>query len=361
MPRPRPSGRRWSLLLGGLLPCAGGWLLATPANLHADDEIGRLFGVDQLEDADWTRHFSIGGVAALNVHASFGLSGNFNVAGHNVSSGIYDDGYVRPDNTGDFGGQTGYWGYQQAQQFNAADNTLTFHSANQFTGSESASVNDPIDAGFQITYGDTEFEWNRAKVGWELGLAFVPITIRDTSPVNVQVRDSSYVYQTGGIIPPGPGYQGGPSGLGEPTIPDTYTTGSTTTNNGVLTGTRTLSSRLYTFRLGPWIYWDLNQRVGLSLGVGPALGLAQNTLTYHETIAYSGGTAVNSGSQHSWAFIYGGYVNGTLIFHAPEKADIFVGAQYMPMSDVEVSGGGRRAQLDLGGQIYLSAGVNWSF
>jgi hypothetical protein len=31
------------------------------------------------------------------------------------------------------------------------------------------------------------------------------------------------------------------------------------------------------------------------------------------------------------------------------------------MSDATISGGGRQGQLDLEGQVYISAGINWPF
>jgi hypothetical protein len=44
-----------------------------------------------------------------------------------------------------------------------------------------------------------------------------------------------------------------------------------------------------------------------------------------------------------------------------ENADIYIGAQYMPMANVDFNGNGRQSQLELGGQLYLSVGINWPF
>ena len=59
--------------------------------------------------------------------------------------------------------------------------------------------------------------------------------------------------------------------------------------------------------------------------------------------------------------IYGGYVNATLIYHAVEGGDFYLGAQFMPMSDATFSGGGQTGRLNLGGQIYVTFGINWPF
>ncbi|MDD5141479.1 MAG: hypothetical protein PHY43_14615, partial [Verrucomicrobiales bacterium] len=58
---------------------------------------------------------------------------------------------------------------------------------------------------------------------------------------------------------------------------------------------------------------------------------------------------------------YGGYVNGTLLYHVINDADLYIGAQYMPMGNASFNSGGRSGELNLGGQLYISAGINWPF
>jgi len=50
------------------------------------------------EDDDWTRHFRVGALVALNISASFNTKGPFNTSG--PQQGIFNDGYVRSDGTG---------------------------------------------------------------------------------------------------------------------------------------------------------------------------------------------------------------------------------------------------------------------
>ena len=78
---------------------------------------------------DWTRHFRVGTLLGLNISADFKTRGAFNISGNQTASGIYDDGYVRVDNTGNAGGYTSFWGYNNASQYNAAAQTLTMHGA----------------------------------------------------------------------------------------------------------------------------------------------------------------------------------------------------------------------------------------
>jgi len=115
---------------------------------------------------------------------------------------------------------------------------------------------------------------------------------------------------------------------------------------------------LYTFRLGPSFYWDLTEHLGMSLGAGPALGLVSGEYKYNEII---GGGPPNSGRIGGTELVYGGYVNATVLCHVQNDADIFIGAQFMPMTDATIGGGGREGRLNLGGQLYFTIGVNWPF
>jgi hypothetical protein len=310
---------------------------------------------------DWTRHFRIGAMVGINIGASFNEKGLFNISGNKAAMGIYDDGYVREDQTGNAGGYTGYWGYDNASQYNAANQTLQMHSATSYSTSGSSTENGSPFAGFDMAYGDNLWYWKHARVGWELGFGLLPISITDSHPMSATVNQSTYTYNTGGIVMPGAPYQGGPSGQGEPIIPGSPSAMSSQTVAGTVTGTRTLDLTLYTVRLGPSFYWDLCDYAGISLGAGPAVGVVSGDYNYDEVVTTGGVSARNSGGFWATDMTYGGYVNGTLLFHVVDNGDIYVGAQYMPMENATFSNGGREGQLNLGGQLYFSIGINWPF
>lgn len=355
--------KRLSLILAMACCCAGMIWTARgqqwpPVNNR--DDLWHFQHIDP--DYDSTRHFRIGGMAALNIGASFKMNGNFNVSGNDPANGIYDDGYVRRDDTGDALGLTGYWGYQNSSQLSG--NTLTMHSTTSFSAAGSADKNGGASPGFDLAYGDSYWYWGGAKVGWEFGFGLVPIGISDHQSLNnVTVTRAVYTFDTGGITVPEAPYNGGPSGVGEPLIYDTPTRGADDTSSGnTLAGTHSLDVMLYTVRLGPTFYWDFGRHFGLYAGGGPAVGLVSGELKYDETISFSGGgTAHNSGHVSGTQFTYGGYVNATVVYHAVDGGDFYLGAQYMPMGNTSISGGGREADLKLGGQVYITAGINWPF
>ena len=348
----------------GLLCFFAGMALAASAQSDSMDTFGgkpessKFIRIDR-DTPDWMRHFRVGGMVGMNISANFKTKGTFNISGNNPANGIYDDGYVHPDQSGD-PNNTGFWGYNNASQYNSVANTLTMHGASSYSTSGSSSANGSAFAGFDMAYGDNLWYWKHARVGWEVGFGLLPISITDSKPMSATVSQTAYTFNTGGIVVPGAPYQGGPSGQG-PIIPNSPASTTSQLSAGTVTGSHTLDVMLYTLRLGPTFYWDLNEYFGMQLGAGPAFGIVSGTYKFNETITTSASSTHNSGSFGTTGLTYGGYVNGTLLYHIINDADLYLGAQYMPMGNASFSRGGRSGQLNLGGQLYISAGINWPF
>lgn len=346
--------------LAGLAPSA----LAQP-EIYGQPDSSKFILIPKEAD-DWTRHFRVGALVGLNIGASFHSKGTFGISGNNPANGIYDDGYVKTDQTGNAGGLTSYWGYNDASQYIAATHTLQMHATSSFSTSESGSTDGGAFPGFELAYGGNIWYWRSARVGWELGFGLLPISISENLSSSASINRTTYNFDTGKLKMPGAPYQGGSSGQG-PLIPGKYSSYSSEyISDGTVSGTQSLNVNLYTIRLGPSFYWDLSQSVGMSLGAGPAIGIVSGDYSYNEIITTpddSVGTR-NNGKINGTDVVYGGYVNGTVMYHINDNnqnADIYLSVQYMPMQDATISGGGREGQLNLGGQVYISAGINWPF
>lgn len=336
--------QHWMIVLGSVA------FLVTPARAQ-----------DNQYNPDWARHFRVGTLVGLNIKANFKLGGQFTISGH-PQAGVYDDGYVREDQTGNAQGLTSFWGYDNASQYDAASHALTMHETASFSTptKSGGSQDDEPYLGFDLAYGGNIWYVGRTRIGWEMGFGLLPINISQGESGNVAVRRSVFSFDTGGIVMPTAPYHGGSSGVG-PTIHDTPTSLPDEMTPGTVNGSETLDVTLYTLRLGPSFYWDLNRYIGVSLSGGPAVGLVSGALTFNETITAGGGTSRNKGSIGANEIVYGGYVSGALMYHAVKNGDLYIGAQFMPMNNATVSGKGRQARLDLGGALFLSAGINWPF
>ncbi len=359
--------------------CLVGCLAGTAMHVSAQPEVygnpdSSAFIPIPGDADDWTRHFHIGAVVGMNISANFNMNGSalFPISGNDPSRGIYDDGYVRTDNTGNAGGQTAYWGYTwgnnnaspaHPSQYDAAAQTLTMHAANSFSASDNGRANGSVFPGFDMAYGDNLWYWKHARVGWELGFDLLPINISEKSSGDAQVTQSTYLFRTTGDLIPQAPYQGLPNGgPNEPTISAaSFQTNTVTDPNGSFTATHSLDVTFYALRFGPSFYWDLTDHLGMSLGAGPAVGIVSGNYKFDEIITAGGTTAHNQGQIGGTELVYGGYVNAALMYHVVDNGDIFVSAQYMPMSDATISGGGREGRLNLGGQLHFSVGISWPF
>jgi hypothetical protein len=371
LPPPSCSLKKSSCHAGWLACCFAGVALAASAQSDSMDTFGgdpdkySLLWIPP-DSGDWTRHFHIGAVVGLNISANFSMNGPFTLSGNNLAAGNYDDGYVHPGNN--TFGQTSSWGYNNASQYdpNAAvrngPGSLAMHSITSFNAAGNSKEDGGPFPGFDMVYGDNLFYWKHARVGWELGFSLLPVTIKDNLSTTASVIQTTYTFGTGGIVVPQAPYQGG-SGGQAPTISDSPNLPNTTQTfaNGTLTGSQQLDVMIYTLRLGPSFYWDLNEYLGMSLGAGPAIGLVSGNYKYNEIISAGGITAPNNGEFNSTQVVYGGYVNGTLLYHVINDADFYLSAQYMPLGSTTFSDAGREGKLNLGGQIYVSLGINWPF
>ncbi len=312
------------------------------------------------ETPDWLLHVRAGPMVGFNIRASFSSSGPFNLA-ENQPAGVYDDGYVRTDQTGNAGGLTSYWGYQSASQVNSASHSLLMHQATTFSAATSGSGDDSPYLGAELAVGGNLWRWDQWRLGWELGCGVLPISIKNQQSLPVNVNRNTFSFDTGSIVMPTAPYNGGPSGLG-PLINATGTRVGSDILAGSLTGSQTLETTLVALKLGPTLFWDANRYLGLQAGAGPAVGIMPGSLKFDDTVHLPDGTAPhNSGSISSTPVTFGGYINLIATFHLGKNVDLYVGGQYLPLGSVNFGGSGRNAELKLDGQVNFMAGINWPF
>jgi hypothetical protein len=91
------------------------------------------------------------------------------------------------------------------------------------------------------------------------------------------------------------------------------------------------------------------------------VGYVDGELRFDEILLSGSGSGRNTGKVTGSDFVYGGYVSATVMYHAVQGGDFYVGVQYMPLGSMSITGPGREARLNLQGGIYFSAGFNWPF
>ncbi len=239
-------------------------------------------------DSDWN-HFGINFRLGLNIKAKFSNVGTFTgQSAPPLSGGVdhnYSDGFVRLDSSGDRGGVTWNWGYQNASQI-SGNGTLLMHSASS-DGATSAANDDPR-LGLDVNYARDLGCIGSGRWGLKVALGFTDVKIRDTQPLSGAVNLITDAYSLGGITPPQAPYAGSFYGPG-PVISDTPTRSMATIPGGaVISGSRQLDSWLYDFRFGPYLEVPLVQKLSLEMGVGLAVGVADSTFSFADTATTSG-------------------------------------------------------------------------
>lgn len=314
-------------------------------------------------------HFRLGAIMGLNLSAEFSMQGQFGVGGSAPGapgvSGVdhlYDDGFVRVDRFGNTGGYTSYWGYLDASQYDANTGQLTMHAARSFDyGGSTIEADDEPYLGVDLAYGVALKRWGKLRLGVELGLSWLPVKIEDTRALDVAFVRTVHQFDTAGILMPDAPYNGSSNGLG-PTIRDVATALPDDTGAGQITGSRELDVNVFNVRLGPTLEWRFHPRWSVLGGLGVALGFGTGQYDFDETLTYAdGGTSRNQGSMDSTEVAFGGYVNALVLYRTNERAEVFLGAQYLYLGDMTFGDSGRSAELKLGSGIYFTAGINWFF
>lgn len=279
-----------------------------------------------------------------------------------VAGGVdhnYDDGYVRVDSSGNAGGTTWNWGYQNASQ--VVGDTMQFHARLPQTGfgASSQGSNDDPQYGLELTY--QRVIGNFMSSGhWGLEAAF-GYTDLDLHGQRSGVASSTLTtdsFPLNGVLPPGAGYSG--TFVGPGALLGDFPTRSVA--HGTISSSEKLSGQIYGFRFGPFAEWNLTPQLSLAASVG--LTIAPTSIDYdfsEATQIAGGGTSVASGHSSKSDVLYGPYVSAMLRYDFNRSCGVYVGAQFQNLNTVQVSSGTRTARLDPSATIYATIGATWKF
>src|SRR5437868_6977375 len=197
-----------------ILFCATLGLAATPFAIR---------GGDAPEEPN---RFSFGARFGMNFKASFKntpLAGGTTVNTGPATGGAdhtYNDGYVRVDSSGNAGGVTWNWGYQNNSQ--VVGDTLQFHAvqSDPASGGSNNKVSDDPQVGIELIYQRVIGSFSSSgNWGLEAGFGYTDLDVRGNAGTGSVTTDT---FPLNGVLPPGAGYNGTFSGPG-PVIGDTPT------------------------------------------------------------------------------------------------------------------------------------------
>jgi hypothetical protein len=364
-------------------------LLAPVAPLLAEDAPTLRVKLEEPEKADKNR-FGLSYRMSFNVTAQFknvgnvgkGPSGGIGGPGPATGRGVdrtYDDGYNRVDISGNNGGLTWFWAYKNESQI--VDDTVVMHSSSAQSVNSKTTDDDP-QHGFELTYNR---ELGRCeKTGWLWGLegafGWTDIDIRDRRPLVGGVHQIADAYALGGIdpthnmIPPG-GNAPAPYTDGEGRIfhPGTYEgpgsliddlpnrTMSSSRSGSVITGTRRFDADLFTYRLGPYVDMPIDDKWTFSFSAGAAVGVVNGDFSVRQNVSTGGTSKFQSASGSNTDVVFGGYLSALIRYAIDEHWGVFVGGQYLGLTDYEAKAGGQKIEIDFARTANATMGVSFSF
>jgi hypothetical protein len=281
----------------------------------------------------------------------------------------YDDGYVFNDVSGSGDGLTWYWGYDDsASQVDAGNNAILLSRATGNASLSSPDMDDDGALGFEIAYAKELRRGDSTKFGFEAALNYVGLDMSSGGSyraTGTRVVDS-YAF-TPGTTPPGASsgsvYQGTFDGPGF-VIANTPSSSVTTAGTpiGTVAGSRQLDTDLWGGRVGPYLEWDLDDDVSVSVSGGLAIGYVDMAARWNETLTLDAGGTFNdagSGSADEWKL--GFFLTGNFNWRLSERWSAVGGMQYQNLGKVGQIFSSRRVQLDLSKSVFVTLGVSYNF
>jgi hypothetical protein len=278
----------------------------------------------------------------------------------------YDDGYVLADTSGNFGGQTWYWGYDNSASQISGDNILLSRSkAGGDFSSPSFDSNPGL--GAEVMYNRLLGAKGRFRYGLEAAANYLSLSLRDRSTFSgsaIRVTDA-YPFTPGTTPPvgtPSDPYQGSFEGPGF-VIGDTPVSSTTTVAPGGLTvaGKRRFDADIWGFRLGPYLDFPIGGKVNLWVSGGLAANWLNGDASWAETIRLFGRSAGSSGSGSHNDLLWGGYAAGNVSWDLTHRWSVVGGVQYQHLGNYEHNFGGRKVEVDLSNSFFVTVGLSRTF
>jgi hypothetical protein len=334
-----------------------------------------VLGAEQPEmkprETNQLNRFSFDARLGFNITARFKNLGRLSLApnGRTTPSGDpynYEDGYVLRDVSGNYGGQTWYWGYDQPGQISGNTILLSRNGVAGNSASPAGVDGDDANLGAEFTYNRELGRCGRKSWGIEAAANYLNVCFDDRSSFAAASARTADAYPfTPGTTPPltPPPYQGSYGGAGF-VIGDAPVSSSAqfTAVGATVAGRRRFDADVWGFRLGPYGDYALSRKWNLSLSAGVAAGLVNAEASWDERVSMNGTTvATGRGQGSDLSVLWGGYVSGKLAWRFSQHWKAEAGAQFQTLSKYERAISGRTVELDLRQSLFVVAGFSYSF
>jgi hypothetical protein len=332
--------------------------LLTPAAVRAEEFVTNRFTL--------STRFGLNMSARFTGPTSLSFSGNPRTTPRGDLYN-YDDGYVLTDISGNLGGQTWYWGYDDSAS-QISGNTILLNRSTATGDFSSPSFDSDPQLGAELTYNRMLGTTRNLRYGLEAAANYLNLSLHKSSTSSGTLSRVTDAYPfTPGTTPPAATpsnpYQGSFEGPGF-VIGDTPVSSTVTIVPGGFTvaGRRDFDADLWGFRLGPYLDLPFDTNFNVWISGGLAVGWLNGEASWSETVTLSGtGSASSSGRGRHDDFLWGGYVAANVSWDFYDRWSVVGGVQYQSLGVYRHNFGTRQAELDFRNSIFATIGLSARF
>jgi len=318
----------------------------------------------------WT--FGASFAPLLNVESNFSGLGSFGSAFAPQPLGggqdyEYEDGFVRVDVTGNGGGLTGYWGYDNASQYDPLNETISFNLTSGLANGR-AGETEEYSPGFEVFgYYDmgriADFNGKPVSWGFKGGLHYAKISTGGSSTLTSDIIRITDTFDASGIfLFPPPGYQGTFNGPGILIGDDPTRTAAIIADGGSIASDLDLDVDMVTFTAGPYIEIPLADKFSVSAEAGVSVSIAHGDYEFDTLTSITGlPDQAASGDETRTVILPGLYAGVSAIWQLTDRFGIHGSARYQYIDQFSVDANGSDASLSFDGAAVISLGGVWNF
>lgn len=310
------------------------------------------------EPKEWPRRDAAGpnrfGLAyrfGVNIQANFKNVGMPLVVPPEPAREVYNDGYVGVDASGNFGGETMFWGYRRDNQ--VFGNSIVMNASTP--GDIARTGSGEPQHGLELTYNRELGMLGQCPWGLEVAFGYTELAFRNSATLaGGPLTVNAYALPPGSMPPPGAPHDNDANTPG-PTIYDTAT------RLPVSVASR-LNASLYGIRLGPYLDIPVGRRAYFTLSAGLAVAVVQSDYSFSQSYtAPTSATVVSSGSNARSDALPGGFVAAAFSYRLGKSVTAHLGAQYQNTGTFTQTVSDKQAEIDLSQGVFFTVGLGWEF
>ncbi|MGC4017060.1 MAG: hypothetical protein QM755_21485 [Luteolibacter sp.] len=332
---------------------------------------GEPLSIDPAPPANRWR-FGVSFAPIFNVDASFSGLGGFSspFTPQPLGAGVnreYEDGYVFVDSSGNAGGATWNWGYENASQYNPAGaGSIDQHLHNSAANGHADEENQMAPAIEMFAYLDMgkvgDLSAGPVNWGFRGGVHYAHLSVSNSDAITSDVIRLTDSFSLGGGVVPGAPYQGSFNGPG-PLLSDDPTRTTTVISNGALVqGRRELDVDMLTLSVGPYLEIPVAPRFSILAEAGVNVALVRGDYQFDSLTTLTGlGSQSTRGDDSRTVILPGLYAGVSATWKQSDSFSWIGSARYQYLDAFEITTGGSRATLDFDGAAVISIGGLWNY